>query len=47
MARPRLLCRCITDLLNGQLSGDLATAVAARARQLQESREKELSGQQA
>ncbi len=45
MARPRLLCRCITDLLNGQLSGDLGTAVAARARQLQESREKELAGQ--
>lgn len=44
MARPRLFCRCVTDLLNGQLSGDLPVAVAARARQLQESREKELSG---
>ena len=44
MARPRLLCRCVTDLLNGQLSGDVATAVAARARQLQESRQKELTG---
>jgi hypothetical protein len=44
MARPRLLCRCVTDLLNGQLVGDLPVAVAARARQLQESRERELSG---
>jgi hypothetical protein len=45
MARPRLLCRCVTDLLNGQLTGDLPAAVATRARQLQEGREKELSGQ--
>lgn len=44
MARPRLLCRCVTDLLNGQLTGDLPTAIAARARQLQDNREKELSG---
>ena len=45
MARPRLLCRCVTDLLNGQLGGDVAVAIAARARELQERREKELAGQ--
>jgi P-loop Domain of unknown function (DUF2791) len=44
MARPRLLCRCVTDLLNGQLTGELPVEVAARARQLQESREREISG---
>ncbi len=44
MARPRLLCRCVTDLLNGQLTGDLSIAVASRARQLQEIRERELLG---
>lgn len=44
MARPRLLCRCVIDLLNGQLSSDLAISVSARARALQEGREKELSG---
>src|SRR5439155_6465497 len=31
MARPRLMCRCVTDMLNGELSGDIALAVAARA----------------
>jgi len=44
MARPRLLCRCVTDLLNGQLTGELPVEVGVRARQLQEIRERELSG---
>jgi hypothetical protein len=43
MARPRLLCRCVTDLLNGHLTGDLANAIGARAKDLQETREKELA----
>lgn len=45
MARPRLLCRCVTDLLNGQLTGDLANAIGARAKDLQDTREKELAAQ--
>jgi hypothetical protein len=45
MARPRLLCRCVTDLLTGQLTGDLPVAVAMRARELQDIRERELSNQ--
>jgi hypothetical protein len=44
MARPRLLCRCVTDLLNGRLDADLAVAISRRAQELQEGREKELSG---
>jgi hypothetical protein len=45
MARPRLLCRCVTDLLNGQLGGDVAVAIAARAMELQERHDQELAGQ--
>jgi hypothetical protein len=44
MARPRLLCRCMTDLLNGHFAGDLSVAIASRAHELQDKREKELSG---
>lgn len=44
MARPRLLCRCVTDLLNGHFTSDLSGAVASRARELQDKREEELSG---
>lgn len=44
MARPRLLCRCVTDLLNGSLFEDLSAAVGRRAREMQEIHEKALTG---
>jgi BREX system ATP-binding protein BrxC/D len=45
MARPRLLCKCVTDLLNGTLGTDLSKEIALRVKVLQEEREKELSGE--
>ncbi len=45
MARPRLLCKCVTDLLNGTLGIDLGKEIALRVKALEEKRQKELSGE--
>jgi hypothetical protein len=42
IARPRLLCRSLLDLLRGQLGGDPARAVALLAEKLREERNQEL-----
>jgi hypothetical protein len=44
MARPRLLCKCVTALVNGTLGSDLPKEIALQVKILQEERERELSG---
>ena len=45
IARPRLLCRCMVDLLEGTLGVDLSQEVAARTLEMQTAREREVKGQ--
>ncbi len=44
IARPRLLCRCMLDLLEGRLGSDLRQEVARRTREMEEKREREKDG---
>lgn len=44
IARPRLLCRCAVDLVEGVLGDDLADEVAARNEQMLKERRKEVTG---
>jgi len=42
IARPRLLCRCMIDLLNGCLGADLQKDLAKRSKEMEEARKKEV-----
>jgi hypothetical protein len=44
IARPRLLCRCVVDLVEGTLGDDLEGEVAARNEQMVKERKKEVRG---
>jgi hypothetical protein len=44
IARPRLLCRCVVDLVEGVLGDDLEYEVAARSEQMVKERRKEVKG---
>jgi hypothetical protein len=46
IARPRLLCRCVMDLLDGKLSDNVSYDVSLAARELEVQREEELQGVQ-
>lgn len=41
IARPRLLCRCMIDLLEGTLGEDMQQEVARRSKEIEEARKKE------
>lgn len=45
IARPRLLCRCVLDILDGGFGDDVPQALASRIGQLQQQREHELKGE--
>lgn len=45
IARPRLLCRCMVDLLEGRLGTDLAQELATRTEEMRKARELEIKGQ--
>ena len=44
IARPRLLCRCILDLLDGHFGNDLRQEIANRIAEMQQTREREIRG---
>jgi hypothetical protein len=44
IARPRLLCRCLVDLLDGKLGDDISKDVSMVARELELQHERELQG---
>jgi hypothetical protein len=44
IARPRLLCRCIMDLLDGQLGENVSQELAKRTKEMQEEREAQIKG---
>jgi hypothetical protein len=44
IARPRLLCRCVVDLVEGVLGENLADEIAARNEQMVKDRRKEVKG---
>jgi hypothetical protein len=45
IARPRLLCRCIVELLEGRLGTDLREELATRTEEMRKEREREIMGQ--
>lgn len=45
IARPRLMCRCVIDLLDGQIGENLKLAIAVRAQQIAQEREKKVRGE--
>jgi hypothetical protein len=45
IARPRLLCRCMVELLEGRLGGDLRKELATRTEEMRREREREIKGQ--
>ena len=44
IARPRLLCRCIVELLEGHLGDDLRGELASRTEEMRKEREREIKG---
>jgi len=44
IARPRLLCRCMVDLLEGRLGEDLRKELATRTEEMRKKRESEIAG---
>jgi hypothetical protein len=44
IARPRLFCRCLIDILDGTLNSDIAHGIAIRTEEMQAEREKEIKG---
>jgi hypothetical protein len=44
IARPRLLCRCMIELLEGRLGEDLREELAARTEEMRKEREREIKG---
>lgn len=44
IARPRLLCRCMVDLLEGRLGDDLRKELATRTEEMRKKREREIKG---
>jgi hypothetical protein len=45
IARPRLLCRCMVELLEGRLGADLRQELATRTEDMRKEREREIKGQ--
>jgi hypothetical protein len=45
IARPRLLCRCVVELLEGRLGDDLRQELATRTEEMRKEREREIKGQ--
>lgn len=45
IARPRLFCRLIVDMLDGALGADISTAAALRATEIKRARDQEVVGQ--
>ena len=45
IARPRLLCRCMVELLEGRLGADLRQELATRTEEMRKEREREIKGQ--
>jgi len=45
IARPRLLCRCMVELLEGRLGEDLRRELAARTEEMRKEREREIKGE--
>jgi hypothetical protein len=45
IARPRLLCRCMVDLLEGRLGVNLREELATRTEEMRKEREREIKGQ--
>lgn len=45
IARPRLLCRCVVELLEGRLGSDLREELATRTEEMRKEREREIKGQ--
>jgi hypothetical protein len=44
IARPRLLCRCMVELLEGGLGNDLRQELAVRTEEMRKEREREIKG---
>lgn len=44
IARPRLLCRCVVELLEGRLGDDLREELATRTEEMRKEREREIKG---
>lgn len=44
IARPRLLCRCMVELLEGRLGTDLRSELATRTEEMHKDREREIKG---
>lgn len=44
IARPRLLCRCVMDLLDGQLGENVAQELARRSKEIREERQAQIKG---
>jgi P-loop Domain of unknown function (DUF2791) len=44
IARPRLLCRCMVELLEGHLGADLRQELASRTEEMRKEREREIKG---
>jgi hypothetical protein len=44
IARPRLLCKCVIDLVDGEFDGPIATLIAKKALSLAEKRQRETKG---
>jgi hypothetical protein len=44
IARPRLLCRCMVDLLEGRLGSDLRSELAVKTEEMRKEREREIKG---
>jgi hypothetical protein len=44
IARPRLLCRCMVELLEGRLGTDLRAELASRTEEMRKEREREIKG---
>jgi hypothetical protein len=45
IARPRLLCRCVVELLEGRLGEDLRRELATRTEEMRKDREREIKGE--
>jgi hypothetical protein len=45
IAKPRLLCRCTIDLLDGKFGPEISHGVALTSKRLQEEREKQIKGE--
>jgi P-loop Domain of unknown function (DUF2791) len=45
IARPRLLCRCMVELLEGRLGADLRRELATRTEEMRKEREREIKGE--